>query len=135
LSSALSIKIGVRPLHCTQITTIAFPAERMVHWTISPTVLLVREDQSTGRWGASVEARRGETFTSESMKLIEDFVRSNQRWGSIFNVAECWELLRDSDWGMKADSLLFLSKAVEERFRDLSAARIQRQNERPASDT
>jgi len=31
--------------------------------------------------------------------------------------------------------LLFLSKAVEERFRDLSAARIQRQSERPASDT
>src|SRR3990172_11767988 len=79
------MKTGRHPLHCTQITTIASAAERMVHWTISPTVLRVQEDRSTGRWGASVEARRGETFTNESMKLIEDFLISNRRWDCIFS--------------------------------------------------
>src|SRR3990167_7896712 len=106
LSSALSIKTGVRPLHCTQITTIASAAELMVHWTISPTVLRVLEDRSAGRWGASVEARRGETFTNESMKLISGFLHSNKRWDCIFSAAECWDLLRSSDWGMRTDSLL-----------------------------
>src|SRR3972149_2266364 len=105
-------------------------------WMISPTVLKVLEDRPlSGRWGASVETHPGEIFTSGSMKLIEAFLISNKRWGCIWDAVECWDLLRLSDWGTRTDSLLFLSKAVVERFRELSAARIRRPSERPASAT